>query len=101
MAVSIALGWSAESIVFLTDVPGVKGADGEVIPHLGESEAAELIRSGVAQGGMQTKLEAANSALRSGMHEVVIAPGHEPDVWTRIAAGDSFGTRILAGALRG
>jgi acetylglutamate kinase len=98
MAVSIALGWSAESIVFLTDVPGVKGVDGEVIPHLGESEAAELIRSGVARGGMQAKLEAANSALRSGIPEVVIAPGHEPDIWARIA-GHSLGTRILAGAL--
>jgi len=101
MAVSIALGWSAEGIVFLTDVPGVKGADGEVIPHLSESEAAELIRSGVAQGGMRAKLEAATSALRGGIPEVVIAPGHEPDVWARIAAGDSLGSRILAGALHG
>ncbi|MBV8808973.1 MAG: acetylglutamate kinase [Acidobacteriaceae bacterium] len=100
MAVSVALGWSAKAIVFLTDVPGVRGKHGEVIPQLTETEASDLLRSGVAHGGMQAKLEAANSALQGGISEVIIAPGHDPKVWESLKAGLPLGTRILAGALR-
>ncbi len=100
MAVSVALGWPAKTLVFLTDVPGVRGRDGKVIPQLTETEADELIRSGVAHGGMQAKLEAASLALRGGVPEVIIAPGQDPNVWGNVMSGDPPGTRLLAGALR-
>lgn len=44
-------------------------------------------------GGMRTKIEAAKLATASGI-AVVIAPGGEPDVLVRLAAGESIGTRF-------
>jgi acetylglutamate kinase len=56
-------------------VDGVKDAAGNVLESLTAAEAANLIETGVATGGMQAKLEAAVSALRAGIKEIVIAPG--------------------------
>lgn len=101
MAVSCAVGWRAEKLYFLTDVPGVKGADGAVAKTLARPAVLELIRSGVAFGGMQAKLEAALSGLHSGLSEVTIAPGHEPNVCSRLLAQEAIGTRLGAYAPAG
>lgn len=94
MAVSAAIAWRAEKLLFLTDVPGVKNEAGEIAPHLTVAEAGALIRSGVAHGGMQAKLEAAAQALEAGIEEVVIAPGRASGVCSRLLAGEPAGTRI-------
>jgi acetylglutamate kinase len=94
MAVSCASDWRADVLLFLTDVPGVKGGNGEVIPRLGTNGSRELIQSGIARGGMQAKLEAAELAIERGVKEVVIASGREPDVCARVLAGEAIGTRI-------
>ncbi|MFL6448773.1 MAG: acetylglutamate kinase [Bryobacteraceae bacterium] len=94
MAVSAALGWHASRLFFLTDVPGVKDAAGSLAPELTSAEMAELIRSGVASGGMQAKLEAAQQAVGGGM-EVVIASGSEPQVILRLLAGEKVGTHLV------
>jgi glutamate 5-kinase len=51
--------------------------------------------AGTAQGtgGMRTKITAAKVATASGI-AVVIAPGAEPDVLLRLAAGERIGTRF-------
>ena len=95
MAVSCAEAFGASRLLFLTDVPGVKNAAGEIVRSLEPSSVRALIASGVAHGGMQAKLEAALLALEAGVAEVVIAPGHEPDVCARIMAGEQLGTRLL------
>jgi acetylglutamate kinase len=94
MAVSCAVGWQADKLLFLTDVPGVKDQNGQVLPHLTSGEITGLIESGVAHGGMQAKLEAAQSALLAGLSEVIIAPGHEPDVCINLLGGAAIGTRL-------
>jgi glutamate 5-kinase len=48
---------------------------------------------------MRTKIEAAKLATASGI-TVVIAPGAEPDVLLRLAAGEPIGTRFLPSATR-
>ena len=98
MAVSCAEAFGAHTLLFLTDVPGVKNARGEVERCLDRSAVKALIESGVAHGGMQAKLEAALRALDGGVTEVVIAPGHEPDVCARIVAGEPLGTRLIRSA---
>jgi acetylglutamate kinase len=95
MAVSVAAGWQAETLVFLTDVPGVKDQTGAIRANLTAEDAVALIRGGIAHGGMQAKLEAASLALESGIEEIVIAPGREPHVCSRLLAGVPLGTRIL------
>lgn len=94
MAVSAAIAWRVEKLLFLTDVPGVKNESGEIAPHLTVAQAASLIRSGVAHGGMQAKLEAAAQALEAGIEEVIIAPGRAPGICSRLLAGEPAGTRI-------
>jgi acetylglutamate kinase len=86
MAVSCAEGLGAERLLFLTDVPGVKGATGEVLPMLTDEDCQTLVSSGVASGGMQAKLEAAQAALEAGVSEVWIAPGREPEICARLLA---------------
>lgn len=100
MAVSCALGWNAERLLFLTDVPGVKGRDGAVIGHLNVSGIEELISDKVAHGGMQAKLEAAAAALVSGLEQVVIAPGHESAICRRLMDGEQVGTGLDASLMR-
>ncbi|MFL6350345.1 MAG: acetylglutamate kinase [Bryobacteraceae bacterium] len=94
MAVSCAIGWRADRLVFLTDVPGVKNEHGEVISTLTRKGVTELFRSGSAHGGMRAKLEAAVAALEQGLSEVTIAPGHEHDICVRLLAGEPVGTRL-------
>lgn len=66
-AVALAAGFTAERILFVTDVPGVL-VDGDVVPSIGADEAESLLGNGAFQGGIVPKLEAAVRAVRLGMH---------------------------------
>ncbi len=99
MAVSCALGWGADRLLFLTDVDGVKDSNGAIVSQLDEATIDELIRSGVAHGGMQAKLEAARYALRNGVPEAVVASGREPDICERLLAGEALGSRLTLEAI--
>jgi acetylglutamate kinase len=98
MAVACASGFQADQLHFLTDVDGVRGADSRVIPSLTIAACEQLIQTGVATGGMQAKLNAATDALRSGIGQVIIAPGALPDACARLLAGESIGTRVTGAA---
>jgi acetylglutamate kinase len=68
---AIAAALDATELVFLTDVPGVR--DGAGMRHaLSIDEAAMLIETGVAYGGMRVKLNAAMAALSCGVPAVRI-----------------------------
>jgi acetylglutamate kinase len=95
MAVACALGFRAERLLFLTDVDGVRNANGEVVSRLGIDEAKRLIAGGVATAGMQAKLTAADQALAEGVAEVIIAPGGAPDVVSQLVSGQRLGTSVL------
>jgi acetylglutamate kinase len=95
MAVACAAGFRADLLLFLTDVGGVMGPDGAVIPCLTVADARRLVAGGVATGGMQAKLEAACDALDRGVGRIVIAPGAEPGVLARLLAGERWGTRVI------
>ena len=97
MAVACAAAFRASQLIFLTDVPGVKGGDGERIPELLASAAQQLIANGVATGGMEAKLNSACRALADGVGEVRIAAGQEVNAVARLLAGEEIGTRMLAG----
>ena len=72
----IAAALRADRLVFLTDVPGVMDASGDVRPTLTAAEARELIGGQVAQGGMIPKLEAALVADAAGV-ATLIADGRK------------------------
>jgi glutamate 5-kinase len=80
---------------FLSSVPRVRnGAAPRIIPLVTEiNEELKELASGPAKrgrGGMTTKLEAAQIAMRVGI--AVIANGRQPDVLARIFRGEPTGT---------
>lgn len=98
MAVACAAAFQADRLLFLTDVDGVRGADGRIISSLSIDESLALIRDGIATGGMQAKLNAASDALKNGLAQVVIAPGALAGAAERLLAGEPIGTRLQASA---
>jgi len=62
----------AETLVFLSDVDGVK-LDGAPAAHLNESAIEARIKDGAIHGGMTMKVRMALDAARSGIPAVIIA----------------------------
>jgi len=98
VAVACAAAWMADRLVFLTDVEGVRGADGRLLAKLTPARIQELVTAGVATGGMLAKLRAASAAVLRGVPEVGIAGGREPRVLRRLLAGEALGTAVRADA---
>jgi len=94
MAVACARAFAVDKLLFLTDVDGVRGPEGEILPALSTPQCRQLIAGGVATGGMQAKLESAIAALQSDIGEVVIAPGAREGVVGALLEGRPVGTRI-------
>jgi len=97
MASACAVACHANALIFLTDVPGVKDADGLVIRWLELNRAAELTAQSVIAGGMLPKLAACKNALMHGVKRVRILPAVEVEVlpqfyFTKIESG----TEVLA-----
>jgi acetylglutamate kinase len=77
MASACAVACHANALIFLTDVQGVKDADGLVIRWLDLGTAAALTQSAVIAGGMLPKLQACKDALLHGVNRVRILPAAE------------------------
>lgn len=92
MAAACASCCGADALVFLTDVPGVRGADGRVLRWLSVDQIPVLTRDQVISGGMLPKLGACREALLAGVKRVRILPAEAaaqlPDLCTaRVAEG--------------
>jgi glutamate 5-kinase len=83
----------AELLILLTDVDGVLDDKGERIAVMTSESVvgrmAPAVR--VGSGGMESKLDAAHKARRSGAW-VVIAPAQRPNVLSAVAEGQDVGT---------
>jgi len=96
----------AQLLVLLTDQRGLFSADprrepsAEFISH-GRADdpryeaMAGGVGTGIARGGMLTKVLAARRAASTGIH-TIIASGHEPQVLSRLLAGENIGTFLEA-----
>lgn len=93
-AAGIARIVDASALLLLTDVPGVRGADGRVIEALDDVSIDRAIAEGVITGGMIPKVRGALEAARSARVPVVIAAWNRPEDLLRLARGESAGTRI-------
>ena len=78
VAGAVAGALNAKRMLMLTDVEGVKDANGDLIRQMTLTEAQALIDTGVATGGMIPKLETAMAAVRAGVEAVVILDGRRP-----------------------
>jgi acetylglutamate kinase len=96
MAAACATATRADALVFLTDVPGVRAANGEVMRWLTLDQIAGLARDAVISGGMLPKLGACREALLHGVKRVRILPADAaallPDLLhTKV----TYGTEVL------
>jgi len=76
---AIASALKADRLLLLTDVPGVKDENGQVMTQLSATQVRDLIKSGVIAGGMIPKTETALKALEEGVRAVVILDGTLPN----------------------
>jgi len=96
MAAACAVACRADALVFLTDVAGVKDADGAVIRWLDLKTVLQLERESVIGGGMLPKLEACQHALRSGVGRVRILPAAHSEVLPELCvARVDLGTEVM------
>jgi acetylglutamate kinase len=75
---AIAAAMKADRLLLLTDVAGVKGADGTVLTTLSADQVRELTATGVIAGGMIPKTQTALDAIDGGVRAVVILDGRAP-----------------------
>lgn len=76
---AIAGALKADRLLLLTDVEGVKDAEGSVITALTIELLERLTAEGVIAGGMIPKTETAVAAIRDGVRAVVILDGRAPN----------------------
>ncbi|RMH37528.1 MAG: glutamate 5-kinase [Deltaproteobacteria bacterium] len=90
----------ADALIVLTDVEGLRGADGRRIPVVRDVDAEAVPVAGGSttgspgSGGMASKVQAAKLAGRTGAAAVVV-PGAEPRALTRALAGEDIGTLFV------
>ncbi len=95
-AAGIAAGLGARQLVLMTDVDGVRDADGNKLDSITPDEAEALIADGTIAGGMVPKVRAALAALAWEGSEAIIADGSAPDALRRSLEDPTFGTRVSA-----
>jgi glutamate 5-kinase len=88
---------SADLLIILTDVEGVRGADGVRMPIVRDidREAAPVAggsaKGSPGSGGMASKVGSARIVTRTGI-PAVVAPGRQPGVLVDVLAGADVGT---------
>ena len=95
LAGELAAALQADRLIFLTDVPGIKNADGKVIECIPAAGAEGLVTAGVATGGMVPKIRAARRASAAGTVTSIV-DGREPHILYNEAPTGGFGTAITA-----
>jgi acetylglutamate kinase len=92
-ATAIAGAMAADSLIYLTDVEGIRKG-GSVVPLISRSDGLALIERGEATGGMIPKLQGALQALAT-VPAINIVDGRRKHVLLDLLAGDQIGTRII------
>lgn len=78
VAAAVAKAVSAEKLILLTDVEGIKDADNKIIYEAGKEEILKMIDDGTINGGMIPKVTGCLDAIDSGVSGVHIIDGRVP-----------------------
>jgi acetylglutamate kinase len=98
----IAKALRAEKLILLTDVEGIRDAQGAVMPTLDVDRAAQLIREGVISEGMIPKVECCIEALRGGARKTHIIDGRvRHALLLEIFTREGVGTEVVRLPTRG
>jgi acetylglutamate kinase len=76
---AIAASLTADRLLLLTDVAGVKNTAGEVLTEISPDQIRDMIADGTIAGGMIPKTETALDAIKGGVRAVVILDGRAPN----------------------
>jgi acetylglutamate kinase len=76
---AVAKALKADRLLLLTDVSGVKNADGAVVTELKAAQIRAMTKDGTIAGGMIPKTETALDAIDGGVRAVVILDGRAPN----------------------
>jgi acetylglutamate kinase len=95
-AAKLAAAMRAEKLVLLTDVPGVRGADGHLHSTLTAGEVKALIKAQVIAGGMIPKVQFGLDALADGVRKVHIIDGRQDHaVLLEVFTDTGVGTELV------
>jgi acetylglutamate kinase len=94
-ASALAVAAKAARLIFVSDVEGVRGADGARIPELDGAGVERLIADGTASGGMIPKLRSCRAAVEAGIGEVHICAWQGAEAFAeQVTGGGNRGTII-------
>ncbi len=96
VAGKVAEALHAEKLILLTDVEGLKGKDGALIPTLDSGQARALIRDGTINEGMIPKVECCLAALQGGVQKTHIIDGRvRHAILLEIFTKEGIGTEVV------
>ncbi|MDW8246551.1 MAG: acetylglutamate kinase [Sandaracinaceae bacterium] len=96
VAGAIASALQAEKLLLLTDIEGVRDANGQIISSLRANEIQRLIDDGVITGGMIPKVRSALDALSMGVQKCHIIDGRmRHAILLEVFTDRGVGTEIL------
>ena len=76
---AIAGALKADRLLLLTDVAGVRNAEGDIVTQLTPAQVRAMIAEGTISGGMIPKVETALAAVEQGVRAAVILDGRLPN----------------------
>jgi acetylglutamate kinase len=95
VATAVATALKAARLIFLTDVPGIRGPDGQVASVVTPTDLHGWMRDGTVSGGMIPKVEACLDAVDGGVTSVTVADGTRPHaVLLELLTDSGVGTMV-------
>lgn len=92
VAAEVAAAVGAEKLILLTDVEGIKDADGNIVYEATIHKINDMISDGTISGGMIPKVQGCTRAIEKGVNSVHIIDGRIPhclllEIFTRTGIG--------------
>ena len=92
----MAASLGALKVIFLSDISGIRGHDGRLLPRVSLSELDELVRDGIIEGGMLPKVEACARAVKGGVKGAYIVDGRLPNaLLLKLFTHTGLGTEVV------
>jgi len=96
VAGEVAAALHAVKMIFLSDVPAIRGRDGRLLRRVTVAELNVLAQEGVIEGGMLPKVEACARALKGGVGQVYIVDGRLPNaLLLKLFTHTGLGTEVV------
>ncbi|TFG66004.1 MAG: acetylglutamate kinase [Nitrospirales bacterium] len=97
VAGSLAAALQAEKLLMLSDVKGIRNANGNHVSTLSQKDMARMVKKHIINEGMLPKVHACLSALQGGVQKAHIIDGRVPHaILLEIFTDKGIGTEIVA-----